>query len=157
MSKTITMNLKDTIKEHERLVDTLKGKSKKKISAELKEQSKELKSYKKKAEKSDMTIMTPDGKIQRVKGKEPLIKDENLERWKLIKKNLDNAKSIIDLKEEQKNEDGPTDDGKSEGNDEQPSAQGEEQSQQLSQQSPEGADEAGADPSQEQEAQAPQE
>jgi len=123
MAKTITMKIKDVAQEHERLVDTLKGRSENDISAELKEQRKELKDYKKKAaKKSNIAVMTPDGKIERTKGKEPLIKD----RWKLIKKNLNNVKSILDLKEEQQ-DDGKNNAGTQEG-DEQPDVQGEMQS-----------------------------
>lgn len=60
----------------------------------------------KEVEKQDMVQVTADGKRELVEGKEPLKKDPK-DRWKEIKKSLDNSSAIMDIEQAMESDDEP--------------------------------------------------
>ncbi len=134
MSDKVCLPKKELIEEHEHLIGVLKDPSHKQDKKEAKKQQKELSEYRKKSDmdkrEEKIIEVAPDGKSEIVPGKEPLKKepkkkDSMIERWDRLKKALDNAKAILDLKAESQA-------------DEEPEAQPEEAQQAQDQAQPQG-------------------
>ncbi len=100
-----TIPYSELIDEHEKLVDDLQSKDPKKLKAQATDQAKELKEYKEEAKKQERIEVSPDGKITRDVGAEPLDKQPQRsgvskslsERWDLIKAKVNADKAFMSM------------------------------------------------------------